>query len=896
MRPGIDMARAARSRRRARWLVSLALAPALAALAGTSSVAASTVPFNAGTILVTNLNANTVSAINPTTHAVSVIKSASHPFNGPLGIAITPNGSFAYVTNSLGDTVSPVDLATSPATVDAPIRVGNGPAAIAIAPNGRIAYVTNFNSNTVTPINLATSPATVERPIAVGAGPWSIAVSPDGNYVCVSDSEASTVSLISTATRTVSTIPVGGRPQAIAISPDSFTAYVANGNQVTPINLRTHPATAETPIAMGTQPLGIAVTPNGTTAYSANADNTITPIVLRTNPPTLGRTVATGSLSQPDGIAINTDGTTAYTANTGTTVTPVDLTTSPVRVEAPIDVGAASFGIAILSDQAPTARLQITPAPVGAKTVFNASASTSPDGKISRYTWNFGDGTSAVTRAPIISHVYRHAGSYQATVTVTSAGGTSLATTYTGQTVSNNGNGRARAVKSFYVAALLQVRPSRGSPGAAIALRDTNFLGSCRPVYIRFGDHLIAQTSPVGQLLDVPHLVIPGDATAGGHRISLACTAAGPALVSVQLTVVATLNHLSEFSVAMPSLGQMGHSLPGAGALGILLVLLSRIIGAGFPSEWIDRTYEENRERFSRPLRRRFPRLMRDRSQSTAQSMARRIVGGSAIFIAFAAFGGLVNSVLNPSFGWNRTTLWLFIGQCIGIGIISVTGQVPTVITGLRQHKRIRLQVLLGGLAIAVVCVGASRAIGLSPGYCYGLIATFLVIPELDDKDRGRLHALGSVCVLAVSTAAFLLTTVVFRAATSASPSPWLLIADPALNVTFLAGFASLAFGMFPLPFLPGRHVAKWNQTIWLALSGVGMIGFVAVLLTPGSGSSGEQHHIGLVPILVAFAVFAILSLSAILYFHKHPLEEAEEAEPATESTDGSVSLPTAEA
>ncbi len=870
--------------------------PALAALAGATSVAASTSPLSAGTILVTNLNANTVSAINPTTHTVSVIASAPHPFNGPLGIAITPNGFFAYVTNSLSDTVSPIDLATSPATVGAPIRVGSGPAAVAVTPNGRFAYVTNFNSDTVTPIDLATTPATAGRPIAVGAGPWSIAVSPDGNYVCVSNSEANSVSLIATATGAVSTIQVGGRPQAIAISPDSYTAYVANGNQVTPINLRTHPATAEAPIAMAAQPLGIAVTPNGETAYSANADNTITPIGLRTNPPTLGQSVATGSLSQPDGIAINTQGTTAYTANTGTTVTPIDLTTSPVRVEAPINVGAASFGIAVLADQAPTARLQITPAPVGAKTIFNASASTSPDGAISLYTWNFGDGTSAVTRTPFISHVYRHAGSYQATVTVTSAGGTSLATTYTGQTVSNNGNSRARAVRSFYVAAVLQVRPARGSPGAAIALRDTNFLGACRPVYVRFGDRLIAQTSPVGQLLNVAHLVIPGNASVGDHQISLACSAGGPALVSVHLRVVPTLNHLSEFSVAVPSLGQMGRSLPGAGVLGILMVLLSRIIGAGFPSEWIDRTYEENRERFSRPLRRRFPRLMRDRSMLTPQSTVRRIVGGSAVFIAFAAFGGLVNSILDPSFGWNRTTLWLFIGQCIGIGIISVTGQIPTVIAGLRQHKRIRLQVLLGGLAIAVVCVGASRAIGLSPGYCYGLIATFLVIPGLDDKDRGRLHALGSVCVLVVSTTAFLLTTVVFHAATGTSPSPWLLIADPALNVTFLAGFASLAFGMFPLPFLPGRHVAKWNETIWLALSGVGLIGFVAVLLTPGSGSSGEQHHVGLVPILAAFAVFAILSLSAILYFHKHPIEEVEEAEPATEPIDGSVGLPTAEA
>ena len=871
----------------------LVVAPLLGVAVAAGSASASTGPLNAGTILVTNLNVNAVSAINAKTHAVTVIKSTTHPFQGPLGIAITPNGSYAYVTNSLSDTVSPIDLSTSPATVGIPIRVGSAPAAIAIAPNGDVAYVTNFNSNTVTPINLTTRPATAERPIPVGAGPWSIAVSPDGNYVCVSNSEANSVSLIATATRTVSTIQVGARPEAIAISPDSLTAYVANGNQVTPIDLRARPAVAGTPIALGASPLGIAITPDGKTAYTANADNTITPIVLRTSPPTVGRSITTGSLSQPDGIAINTLGTTAYTADAGTTVTPVDLTTSPIHAEQPIDVGAASYGIAIKSDQAPTARLQITPAAAGAKTTFNASASTSPDGKISRYSWNFGDGTTLVTRTPIVRHVYRHAGSYQATVTVTSAGGTSLATTYTGQTVSNNGNQRARAVKSFYVAAVLQASPSSGSPGAAIALRDTNFLGTCRPVYIRFDNNLIAQTSPVGQLLDVTHLVIPGNATVGGHQISLACTPSGPALVSVGLTVVATRDHLSEFSVAMPSLGQMGRSLPGAGLLGIVLVLVGRLLGAGFPSEWIDRTYEENRERFSRPLRRRFPRLFRDRTEAAPKSTARRVLGGTGIFLAFAAFGGLVNSIIDPSFGWNRTTLWLFLGQCIGIAVISVTGQIPTVISGLRHGKRIRLEILAGGLAIAVACVSVSRAIGLSPGYCYGLIATFLVIPELEDKDRGRLHALGSLCVLVVSSTAFLLTTAVFHAATSASPSPWLLIAVPALNVTFLAGFASLAFGMFPLPFLPGRHVAKWNETIWLILSGLGLIGFVAVLLTPGSGSSAEQHHVGLVPILVAFAVFAVLSFSAILYFHKHPLEKAEAEE---EPSEGPVGLPTAEA
>ena len=582
--------------------------------------------------------------------------------------------------------------------------------------------------------------------------------------------------------------------------------------------------------------------------------------------------VPIGSISQPDGIAISTNGSTAYTADASTSVTPIDLTVSPVRAEASIAVGAASFGIAIESDQAPTARLQVIPGAAGRATTFNASRSTSPDGKIIRYRWNFGDGMTAVTRTPVVRHVYASAGSYQATVTVTSAGGTSLATTYTGQTVSNNGSARARATLSFHVAALLQVTPPTGSPGMTISLHDAAFTGTCRPVYIRFDHNLIAQTSPSGQVLNDAHLVIPGNASLGRHRISVGCTATGANLLSVDVRVVNAKNHLSEFSVAMPTLGQFGRNLPGAGAIGILMLLLGRLISAGFPSEWLDRTYEENRERFSAPLRRRFPRLLVTRG--APRSLARRLAAGTGLFLAFAAFGGLVNSFLDPSFGLNRTTLWLFLGQFIGIGVISLIGQVPTVLSALRGHRQIHLQVLTGGLIIAVACVATSRAIGLSPGYCYGLIAGFLIVPEHDDKDRGRLHALGSLCVLVVSSAAFLLAIPVFHAATSASPSPALLILDPALNVVFLAGFASLAFGMFPLPFLPGRHVAKWNETIWLALSGAGLIGFVGVLLAPGSGSNGEVHHVGLVPMLVAFAVFGTISLSALIYFHYHPVEK----------------------
>ena len=74
--------------------------------------------------------------------------------------------------------------------------------------------------------------------------------------------------------------PRGRVPDAIAITPDGQTAYVATtGNTVIPIATATN--TAGTPIALGTAPSAIAITPDGQTA--------LWPIrVTARSPPSLG--------------------------------------------------------------------------------------------------------------------------------------------------------------------------------------------------------------------------------------------------------------------------------------------------------------------------------------------------------------------------------------------------------------------------------------------------------------------------------------------------------------------------------------------------------------------------------------------------------------------------------
>jgi len=75
------------------------------------------------------------------------------------------------VANTAG-IVTPITISTN--TAEAPITVANQPLGIAITPDGTTAYVSTAGNNTVTPIKIATN--TAETPIGVGAGPFGVAI------------------------------------------------------------------------------------------------------------------------------------------------------------------------------------------------------------------------------------------------------------------------------------------------------------------------------------------------------------------------------------------------------------------------------------------------------------------------------------------------------------------------------------------------------------------------------------------------------------------------------------------------------------------------------------------------------------------------------------------------
>ena len=257
---------------------------------------------------VTNNGGNTVSVINTTSN--TVISSAISVGSGPIGIAITPNGKFAYVVNNGGNNVSVINT-TSNTVIGSPIPVRSMPYGIAITPNGKFAYVVNGNNNTVSVIN-TTSNTVIGSAISVGDSPLGIAITPNGKFAYVTNNGGNTVSVINTTSNTViTTISVAGGPLGIAITPNGKFAYIADyfANNVSVINTTSNTVIGS-PTHVGSEPYSISITPNGKFAYIANYNNN-TVSVINTNSYTFSEyTANTYNLVE------NTSGNQNYTSAT----------------------------------------------------------------------------------------------------------------------------------------------------------------------------------------------------------------------------------------------------------------------------------------------------------------------------------------------------------------------------------------------------------------------------------------------------------------------------------------------------------------------------------------------------------------------------------------------------
>ena len=282
-------------------------------------------------------------------------------FSFPNGVSISRDTSFALVTDGGSHRIRRIAIATGAVTTLAGSSAGfsdgavyaaafNNPLGVAVSPDATFALVTDYYNNRVRHLVIATGMVTTlagssqgyqdgTGSLALFFNPYHVAISSDGTFALVTDSGNQRVRRLTIATGAVTTLAGSGSaafadgtgalasfniPVGIAISKDASYALVADGigHRVRRIALATGAVTTLAGTTQGfadgvgtaamiNQPRDVAIAPDGTYALIADFNNQRVRRTALTSPCPAGAYCPAGS-SSPTPCAPGT-----YAATTG---------------------------------------------------------------------------------------------------------------------------------------------------------------------------------------------------------------------------------------------------------------------------------------------------------------------------------------------------------------------------------------------------------------------------------------------------------------------------------------------------------------------------------------------------------------------------------------------------
>jgi YVTN family beta-propeller protein len=157
--------------------------------------------------------------------------------SAPKGIAVMPNGSLMYVSESGAGDIAVIEVDRNRVLMRT--RVPPGPARIALTPNAHFLIVLNVPSGQVTVISTLNQKSMGS--VQVGTMPSHIAISADSRLAYVSNRQSNSVSVVDIADRRViAAISTGQGPTGVALSRDGSKLYVANARENSIAEYDTH--------------------------------------------------------------------------------------------------------------------------------------------------------------------------------------------------------------------------------------------------------------------------------------------------------------------------------------------------------------------------------------------------------------------------------------------------------------------------------------------------------------------------------------------------------------------------------------------------------------------------------------------------------------------------------
>lgn len=228
-------------------------------------------------VYVVNHDSGSVTAVSPCpAQKLQVITG----FSRPLQVAFTPDATSLLVT-CYDNAVAFVDPTTNQITTQIDTGQDIFPNGIAITPDGSKAYVTSFIdvSPAVIVIDLTTRKVVNRIPMPY-AYPVGITITPDGTQAWVRFLQQDPIVVIDTLTNTLgSTITSLLNPTGVAFDPSGKQAYVSSfqGGVLYVVNAATFDTV--TSIRVGSSPIDVAISSNGRWVNVINSASTFLSVI-----------------------------------------------------------------------------------------------------------------------------------------------------------------------------------------------------------------------------------------------------------------------------------------------------------------------------------------------------------------------------------------------------------------------------------------------------------------------------------------------------------------------------------------------------------------------------------------------------------------------------------------
>jgi DNA-binding beta-propeller fold protein YncE len=220
----------------------------------------------------------------------------------PVNLAVTPSRDLALVADTMkgvpkdnGFAIAPdnrlfvIDLKANPPAVTTTLTLGNAPAGLAISPDGKMALVTNRGDGTISVLSIDGKDVKIADTVTIGAAAdvvSAVAIAPDGKSALAVKSGSNKVAVLTIDNGKVSynkdgDLPANNYPYNVTFTPNGQIALVANtggggssdGNAdtVSVIDMTATPIRVIDHITVGDSPEGLAISPKGDLAVTVEA-------------------------------------------------------------------------------------------------------------------------------------------------------------------------------------------------------------------------------------------------------------------------------------------------------------------------------------------------------------------------------------------------------------------------------------------------------------------------------------------------------------------------------------------------------------------------------------------------------------------------------------------------